>query len=48
MKGQCLSPMEATKMLENFHERPIGRHFDSNTNVKIWWHALNKDAIDMC
>ncbi len=54
MKGQCLSPIEATQMLENFHEGLVGRHFNSNINVKkilafnYWWPIMNKYAIDMC
>jgi hypothetical protein len=31
---QCLTPIEAFKVLEEFHERPAGGHYSSNTIVK--------------
>jgi hypothetical protein len=31
---QCLFPKEASKVFEDFHEEPIGRHFGMNIIVK--------------
>ncbi len=31
---QCLTPIEAFKVLEEFHEGPIGGHYGSNTTMK--------------
>jgi hypothetical protein len=48
---QCLAPIKASKILEEFHERPVGSHYGNNTTMKkimstgYLWLTIHKDAI---
>jgi hypothetical protein len=50
---QCLTPIEASKFLEEFHERPAGGHYGSNTTMKkimstsYWWLTIDKDVVNL-
>jgi hypothetical protein len=45
---------EAIKVFVDFHERPVGGHFDINIIVKkvlassYWWPTLDKNVAKMC
>ncbi len=51
---QCLTPMEASKLLEEFHEELVGSHYGNNTIVKkimltsYWWPTIHKNDVDLC
>jgi hypothetical protein len=51
---QCLTPNEASKVLEWFHEGPTRGHYGSNTKMKkimstcYWWLTIHKDDADLC
>jgi hypothetical protein len=54
MTRQCLTSIEAFKVLEEFHERPVGGHYGSNMIVKkimstsYWRLTIHKDDADLC
>jgi hypothetical protein len=46
---QCLTPIETSKVLEEFHEGLVGSHHGSSTTMKImlisyWWPIIHKDV----
>jgi hypothetical protein len=49
---QCLTPIEASKVLEKFHEGSGRSHYYSNTTMKkimstcYWWPTIHKDVAD--
>jgi len=51
---QFVTPIEAFKVLEEFHERPIGGYYGSNTIVKkimsigYWWLTIHKYTTNLC
>jgi hypothetical protein len=50
---QCLFPKEVSRILEDFHERPIGGHFGMNTivikilSLRYWWPIMHKN-VELC
>jgi hypothetical protein len=51
---QCLTPIEAFKVLEKFHEGLVGGHYGSNMTTKkimsigYWWPTNHKNATNLC
>ncbi len=51
---QCLTPNKTSKILEEFHERPIRSHYGSNRIMKIimstcyCWPTIHKDNANLC
>jgi len=51
---QFLTPIETFKILEEFHEGPVGSHYGINTTMKkvmltsYWWPTIHKDVVDLC
>ncbi len=49
-----LTPIEASKVLEEFHEGLVAGHYGNNTikkkimSTSYWWLIIHKDAIDLC
>ncbi len=47
-------PTKVMKVLEKFHERLVGKHFDNNITIKTiygfvyCWLTMNKNVVDMC
>jgi hypothetical protein len=50
---QCLTPIEAFKVLEEFHERLAIGHYGNNTIMKkimltcYWWPTIHKDVVNL-
>jgi hypothetical protein len=54
MLRQCLTPIEAFKVLEEFHEGLARGHYGNNTTMKkimsisYWWPTIHKDVTNLC
>jgi hypothetical protein len=51
---QCLTPIETSKILEEFHGGLVRGHYGNNTTLNFfmsncyWWLTIHKDAVDLC
>jgi hypothetical protein len=54
MLMQCLTLVEASKVLEEFHEGLVRGHYGSETKMKkimltcYSWSTIHKDVVDLC
>jgi hypothetical protein len=54
MLKQCVTPIEASKILEEFREGPIGGHYGNNMTMKnimsigYWWPTILKNTANLC